>query len=74
MEIEASDLLVVYERAVAGLAPKTREIFLMSRRDGMTYKEIQAKVALSMGAVEYHMMRAIAHIDRYLDDHDQHAR
>jgi RNA polymerase sigma-70 factor (ECF subfamily) len=74
MGIEAGDLLVLYEKAVAGLAPKTREIFLMSRRDGMTYKEIQAKVALSMGAVEYHMMRAIAHIDRYLDDHDHHAR
>lgn len=72
--IEAKQLLILYENAVDGLAPKTREIFLMSRRDGMTYREIQVKVALSMGSVEYHMMRAIAHIDRYLDEHDQNTR
>lgn len=67
--IEARQLLRLYEAAVAGMSPKTRDIFLMSRRDGLTYKQIQDRVGLSMGTVEYHMMRAIAHIDRYLDEH-----
>jgi len=67
-------LLLLYEQALDDMAPKTREIFLMSRRDGMTYKQIQTEVSLSMGTVEYHMMRAIAHIDRYLDDHGENAR
>ena len=72
---EASiQLLLLYEQALDDMAPKTREIFLMSRRDGMTYKQIQTEVSLSMGTVEYHMMRAIAHIDRYLDDHGENAR
>ncbi|MBJ7438579.1 MAG: RNA polymerase sigma factor [Sphingopyxis sp.] len=72
--IEADQLLLLYEQALDDMAPKTREIFLMSRRDGMTYKQIQTEVSLSMGTVEYHMMRAIAHIDRYLDDHGENAR
>jgi RNA polymerase sigma-70 factor (ECF subfamily) len=73
-DLEAQQLLRLYERAIEGLAPKTREVFLMSRRDGMTYKEIQAVICLSMGSVEYHMMRAIAHIDRYFDEHGHDAR
>lgn len=68
--IHAQQLLALYETAVAGLSPKTRDIFLMSRRDGLTYKQIQDRVGVSMGTVEYHMMRAIAHIDRYLDEHE----
>lgn len=68
-QLAAEQLLRLYEQAVDTMAPKTREIFLMSRRDGMTYKQIQNCVGLSMGTVEYHMMRAIALIDRYLDEH-----
>ena len=68
-EIEAEQLLMLYEAALAGLSVRSREIFLLSRREGLTYKEIQAATGLSMGTVEYHMMRAIAHIDRYLDAH-----
>lgn len=67
--LQAQQLLALYEAAVAGLSPKTRDIFLMSRRDGLTYKQIQDRVGVSMGTVEYHMMRAIAHIDRYLDEY-----
>lgn len=67
--IEARDLLRLYECAIAGLAPKTRDIFLMSRRDGMTYRLIGAEIGLSLKGVEYHMSRAIAHIDRYMDLH-----
>jgi RNA polymerase sigma factor (sigma-70 family) len=74
IEIEAAQLLQLYERALDGLSPKTREIFLMSRRDGMTYKEIQANISLSIGSVEYHMMRAIAHIDRFFDEHGHNER
>lgn len=74
VEIEAVQLLQLYERALDSLPPKTREIFLMSRRDGMTYREIQAKIFLSIGSVEYHMMRAIAHVDRFFDEHGHNER
>lgn len=73
-QLAADQLLELYERAVATMPAKTRNIFLMSRRDGMTYREIQKAVSLSLGAVEYHMMRAIAHVDHFLDENDHDAR
>lgn len=68
-EIEAKQMLSLYETALATLSTRSREIFLLSRRDGLTYKQIQVATGLSMGTVEYHMMRAIAHIDHYFDAH-----
>jgi RNA polymerase sigma factor (sigma-70 family) len=68
-EIEAKQMLRLYETALSTLSDRSREIFLLSRRDGLTYKQIQAATGLCMGTVEYHMMRAIAHIDRYFDAH-----
>lgn len=68
-EMEARQLLELYEAALSSLSPRSREIFLLSRRDGLTYKQIQASTGLSMGTVEYHMMRALAHINRHFDAH-----
>ncbi|QUD90137.1 RNA polymerase sigma factor [Phenylobacterium montanum] len=62
--LEAQDLLRKYQRALGGLKPKTREIFLLHRRDGLTYGEIAIRTDMSVSGVEKHMMKAIAHIDR----------
>ncbi|RVT90326.1 RNA polymerase sigma factor [Sphingomonas crocodyli] len=66
-ELEARQLLARYEAALEQLSDKTRTIFLMNRRDGKPYRQIQQDLGISLGAVEYHMMRAIAHIDAFLD-------
>lgn len=66
MALEARDLLARYEAAVSGLTEKTRRVFLLHRAQGLTYKDIQLRLGISMGTVEYHMMRAIAHIDRVM--------
>lgn len=62
--LEARDLLRRIEAAIAGLKPRTREIFLAHRFDGLTYREIAARTGLSVKTVEKHMSRAIARIDR----------
>jgi len=62
--LEMQDLVNQYEAALAKLRPKTREIFLLHRRDGLTYAQIAAEAGLSVSGVEKHMMKAIAHIDR----------
>lgn len=66
--LEAEDLRAQYERAIATLSPKTREVFLLHRLDGLTYKEIHRHLGVSLGTVEYHMMRALAQIDRALGE------
>lgn len=67
-EMAARDLLRLYEMAVEGLSDKTRAVYLLSRVEGLSYDGIRRRLGISMGTVEYHMMRAIAHIDRVLEE------
>lgn len=65
--IDAADLLRLYEDAVDGMPPKTRRVFLMHRVDELSYREIHERVGISVATVEYHMMKALAQIDAALD-------
>ncbi len=47
------------------LKPRTLEIFLMSRVDGYTYKEVAKKLGMTLFGVKWHMLKAIEHIDRH---------
>jgi RNA polymerase sigma factor (sigma-70 family) len=62
--LEARDMLNRLEAAMARLSPKTREIFMAHRIDGLSYKQIGADTGLSVKGVEWHMSKAIAHIAR----------
>lgn len=65
--IEANDMMRLYQAAVLGLPPKTREIFLLHRRDELTYAEIAARLGLSVKTIEYHIAAALKHIRKALD-------
>jgi RNA polymerase sigma-70 factor (ECF subfamily) len=65
--IEAADLLRLYEKAVAGLPEKTRTIFLLHRVEERSYREIHELLEISTATVEYHMMKALAHIARVVE-------
>lgn len=62
--IEAEDLQIVIDQALADLPLKTRRVFVMSRFGGMSYREIQAALGISLATVEYHMMRALTQLRR----------
>jgi RNA polymerase sigma factor (sigma-70 family) len=62
--VEARELLCAYEACLLRMRPKTRHIFLLHRRDGLTYAQIAVEAGLSVSGVEKQMMKAIAHIDR----------
>jgi RNA polymerase sigma-70 factor (ECF subfamily) len=47
------------ERAIAELPPRCREIFLMRRRDQLSYQEIAERAGVSLGTVKCHMWRAV---------------
>ena len=53
------EFLVKVENVIASLPEKQREVFLMSRMEKMKYKEIAAKLDLSVKAVEKRMRNAL---------------
>lgn len=46
-------------RAIAELPPRCREIFLLRRRDQLSYQEIAAHAGISLGTVKCQMWRAM---------------
>ena len=66
--LEAQDLMRIYEGAVDAMPPKTRNVFLMHRVDELSYRQIHERLGISIATVEYHMMKALAHISKAVDD------
>jgi RNA polymerase sigma factor (sigma-70 family) len=54
--------------ALLQLNERTRDIFILSRLEQMKYSEIATMLAVSVSAVEKHMIKALAHLERQFDD------
>lgn len=67
-QLEAVDLLRRVEASLARLPPRTREIFLLNRVEGITRPELAVRYGLSVTGVEYHLKKATLHIRRVRGD------
>ncbi len=65
--LEACDLMRLYEAAVDAMPAKTQRVFLMHRVDELSYREIHEQLGISVATVEYHMMKALGHISKAVD-------
>ena len=65
--LQSRDMLQRVEAAVLRLPPKTREIFMAHRVEGLSYAEIAQRTGLSVKGVEKQMSKAIAALDRILE-------
>ena len=65
--LESRDMLRRLEAAMIRLKPRTREIFMAHRIDGMTYSEIAEQTGLSVKGIEKQMSKALAQLDRLLN-------
>lgn len=65
--LESRDMLRRLEAAIMRLRPRTREVFMAHRVEGLTYAEIAERTGLSVKGVEKQMSKAIAKIDRLLE-------
>lgn len=65
--LESRDMLRRLEAAMMRLRPRTREIFMAHRIDGMTYAEIAAQTGLTVKGVEKQMSKALAQLDHTLN-------
>lgn len=59
-EIDTAERDARLWEAIESMPPRRREIFLMSRRDGMTYTEIADELGLSVKTVENQIAKATA--------------
>jgi len=66
--LEARDMLNRLDAAMLKLDPKTREIFMALRLDGVTYAEVAKRTGLSVKGVEWHMSKALAALHRAAGD------
>lgn len=58
-DAEYSEVEALYQAALEKLPPKRRQIFIMSRQQGLTYPEIAQQLNLSVKTVETQIMQAL---------------
>lgn len=64
--LEVNDLRASYVAALAELSPRTREVFLLHRVEELRYRDIAERLGISVPTVEYHIARALGHLDKAL--------
>jgi len=68
-EAEYSEMEVLYQAALEKLPPKRRQIFILSRQQGLTYPEIARQLNLSVKTVETQIMQALKFLRIYFRAH-----
>lgn len=66
-EAMARDRLRILAAAVDDLPPRCRQVFLLSRLDGLGNGEIAARLGISRNMVEKHIIKAMMHCRQRLD-------
>jgi len=67
--LQSSNLETSYQKVLATMPEKRREVFLASRFDGLKYAEIAEKFGLSQKTVEAHMSAAIKQLREGLKEY-----
>jgi len=58
--------LELLRQAIGELPPRSREVFLLFRLDGLSYRQIADRLGISPRTVEYHIQHALAFCHRRL--------
>ncbi|GAB3893231.1 hypothetical protein GCM10028803_07140 [Larkinella knui] len=64
--LQQDELYRALEQAVQQLSPQRQRVFLLSRFEGKSYKEIASEMALSPKTVENHLLQAISSVRQFL--------
>jgi RNA polymerase sigma-70 factor, ECF subfamily len=67
-QIEYQEMKEKVDQMVATLPERQREVFLLSRKEGLSYKEIATKLDIAEKTVEYHISQAIGVIKKKMRD------
>jgi RNA polymerase sigma-70 factor (ECF subfamily) len=64
-----NELFALFHKALANLPDELREVFEMSRMDGLTHKEIAERLAISRQTVNYRLSKALQILRENLQDY-----
>lgn len=62
--IEARDVAERYEAVLMTLPERTQRIFLLNRKENLSYRELATREGISVKAVEYHISRALTQLHK----------
>lgn len=60
-----TEKLKLVNQTLNALPPKSKEVFLMSRKDGLTYREIASELSISIKSVEKHISKALKFLRKH---------
>ena len=66
--IEVEETTGRFETALAQLPEKTAGIFRMNRFEKKSYRQIHQELGIALPTVDYHMMKALAHLRKIFAD------
>ena len=66
-ELQLEQMRDQYRDTVASLPPRMRQVFVLHRIDGLSYREIALRLDISVRTVEWHIAGAIVRIAKELD-------
>lgn len=64
----SEEVQLLIESTLNDLPKKTRQIFILNRYGGFSYKEIASRMKLSPKSVEFHISKALKHLRISLED------
>ena len=67
-EIHYEELKQEYLALVNKLSPRQKEIFLLSREEGLSHKEIAEKLGISSNTVKNHLVTTLSYLKNNLDN------
>lgn len=64
-----TELLYEMNRIINNIPEKTKKVFIMSRDEGFSYKEIAERLNITTKGVEYHMTKAFKILEKELNEY-----
>ncbi len=63
--------LLLWERGLATLSPRRREVFLLNRLDGYSFPQIAQRLGITLSMVEKHAAKAVLFLTEWMEQGEQ---
>ena len=67
-QIEFDELNNLAEKLIAKLPERQKQVFLLHKKEGLTYPEIAGQLGISKNTVENHMAKALKYLREHMDN------